>query len=176
MSRSLEPSRRPRNSMTIAVAVVAVIVVLGLVVMVGWLSSRTGAQTTTANPLSAPLELPETAGEFVRDPNATPSPATMTVQGTEAQSVTSTYYEESTKSLIVMAVRPVGQSTDLVSELDITAVRDVGDGLCGRYPTGQDVCVIRADNIGLIGVGLDGQTLEDTVTDLQVVGQAMLSQ
>lgn len=176
MSHSTESARKPRNSMTIVVAVVAVIVVLGLVVMIGWLASRTGAQTTTANPMSAPLELPEEAGEFTRDPNATPTPATMTVQDTEAQSVTGTYYEESTKSLIVMAVRPVTESTDLVSELDITAVRNVGDGLCGRYPTGQDVCIIRADNIGLVGVGLDEQTLEDTVTDLGVVAQTMVSQ
>lgn len=171
-----QPSAKSRNPMTIVVVVAVIIAVIGLVAMVGWLTSRTGSQTATADPMSAPLELPAEAGEFRLNPNDDPTSAPMTIGESPAQSITGTYYKESVKSLLVMAVRPVGESTDLVEELDITAVRDVGDGICGRYPTGQDVCIVRSDNVGVIGVGLDGQTLEDLVTDSASVATAITSQ
>ena len=166
----------PARRSTYAVAVAAVIVVLGVVVLVGWLSSRAGSSAPSANPASLPLTLPTTAGSFRLDPNAKPTPTVMPLGDDQAQSVTATYYEGSDRALLIMGVRPVSDSNNLVSELDITAVRQVGDGLCGRYPTGQDVCVVRSNNVGVVGVGLASQPLEQVVEESTLIAQALESQ
>ncbi len=169
-------SPQPARRSTYAVVVAAVVVVLGLVVLVGWLSSRAGSLAPSANPATLPLALPTTAGTFQLDPNAKPSPAVMPLGEDQAQSITATYYEGSDRALLVMGVRPVADSNDLVAELDITAVRQVGDGLCGRYPTGQDVCVVRSSNVGVVGVGLANQSLEQVVEESTLIAQALVSQ
>lgn len=170
------PRSASSKQMTIMVTIAAVVVVLGVVLLVGWLSSQAGSRSGTANPATDPIVLPETAGDFRLDPNLEPQATTMPLGDAQAQSITGTYYQENTRSLLVMAVRPVDQLGDLVTELDISAPRQVGEGICGRYPTGQDVCLVRADNVGVVGVGLDGQTLEQTVEQSTVVVKAIVSQ
>lgn len=170
------PRSASSKQMTIVVTIAAVVVVLGVVLLVGWLSSQAGSRSGSANPATDPIVLPETAGDLRLDPNLDPQPTTMPLGDGQAQSITATYYQENTRSLLVMAVRPVNQLSDLVTELDITAPRQVGEGICGRYPTGQDVCLVRADNVGVVGVGLDGQTLEQTVEQSTVVVKAIVSQ
>lgn len=170
------PRTTSSKQMTIMVTIAAVAVLLGVVLLIGWLSSQAGSRSGSANPATAPIVLPQTAGEFRIDPNLEPKPTTMPLAAGQAQSVTGTYYEGNEKSLLVMAVRPVDQMGDLVTELDIAAARQVGDGLCGRYPTGQDVCLVRADNVVVVGVGLNGQTLEQVVEQSTVVVKATVSQ
>ncbi|QGF23297.1 hypothetical protein [Raineyella fluvialis] len=164
------------KQMTIMVSVAAAIVVLGVVVLIGWLSSQAGSKSSSANPAATPIVLPKAAGDLLIDPNAQPSPTTMPLGKGQAQSVTGTYYKGSDKELLVMAVRPVSDSSSVVDELGITAVRQVGGGLCGRYTTGQDVCVVRNDNVGVVGVGLANQTLEQVVSESTVVVKAIVSQ
>ncbi|MPN65068.1 hypothetical protein SDC9_212847 [bioreactor metagenome] len=48
--------------------------------------------------------------------------------------------------------------------------------MCGRYSTGQDVCVVRGDNAAVVGVGLVNQTLEQVVSQSSLVVQALASQ
>ncbi|SDB97778.1 hypothetical protein GA0111570_112112 [Raineyella antarctica] len=170
------PRATSSKQMTIMVTIAVVVVVLGVVLLVGWLSSQAGSRSGSANPATNPLVLPETPGDFRIDPNQKPEPTTMPLGSGQAQSVTGTYYQGNVKSLLVMAVRPVDQLSELVTELDISAARTVGDGLCGRYPTGQDVCVVRADNVGVVGVGLDGQTLEQVVEQSTTVAKTIVSQ
>lgn len=170
------PRAASSKQMTIMVTVAAVVVVLGVVLLVGWLSSQAGSRSGSANPAADPIVLPETVADFRIDPNDVPEPTTMPLGEGQAQSITGTYYQDNVRTLLVMAVRPVSQLGDLVSELDIEAARQVGDGVCGRYPTGQDVCLVRADNTAVVGVGLDDQTLEQVVEQSTVVVQAIISQ
>ena len=170
------PRAASSKQMTLMVTAAAVVVVLGIVLLVGWLSSQAGSRSGSANPATDPIVLPETVGDFRIDPNAVPEPTTLPLGEREAQSTTATYYEGNERALLVMAVRPVNQLGDLVTELDIAAARQVGDGLCGRYPTGQDVCLVRTDNTAVVGVGLAEQTLEQVVQQSTVVVQTIVSQ
>lgn len=170
------PRATSSKQMTVLVSIAAVVLVLGLVALIGWLSSQAGSHSSTANPTSVPIVLPQSAGEFRLDPNAQPAPTMMPLGSGQAQSVTGTYYQGNDKALLVMAVRPVSQLSDLVTELDVTTVRQVGAGLCGRYPTGQDVCVVSSDNVGVVGVGLNDQTLEQVVAQSTTVVKAIVSQ
>ncbi len=164
------------KQMTILVSIAAAVVVLGVVVLIGWLSSQAGSRSSSANPATTPIVLPQQAGDLVIDPNAQPSPTSMALGGGQAQTVTGTYYRGNDKEILVMAVRPVSDATTLVNDLGITAVRQVGAGLCGRYTTGQDVCVVRGDNVAVVGVGLVDQTLEEVVSQSSLVVKALASQ
>ncbi|MEA5153250.1 hypothetical protein [Raineyella sp.] len=170
-ARDTSPKR-----MTIMVSIAAAVVVLGVVVLIGWLSSQAGSRSSSANPATTPIVLPRKAGDLVIDPNAQPSPTTMALGGGQAQTVTGTYYKGNDKELLVMAVRPVSDTTTLINDLSITAVHQVGAGMCGRYSTGQDVCVVRGDNAAVVGVGLVNQTLEQVVSQSSLVVQALASQ
>jgi len=173
MSSARDKSTR---QMTVLVSIAAAVVVLGVVVLIGWLSSQAGSKASSANPATTPIVLPRKAGDLVIDPNAQPSPTTMALGGGQAQTVTGTYYQGNDKELLVMAVRPVSDISGLVDDLGITAVRQVGAGMCGRYSTGQDVCVVRGDNVGVVGVGLADQTLEQVVAQSAAVATSIVSQ
>ncbi len=173
---SSAPRTASSKKMTAVVTIAAVVVLLGIVLLVGWLSSQAGSRSDSANPATAPISLPTKADDLRIDPNQEPKPTTMPLGTGQAQTITGTYYQDNRESLLVMGVRPVGQLSDLVTELDITAARQVGNGICGRYPTGQDVCLVRADNVGVVAVGLDGQTLEQVVDQGTIVVKGIVSQ
>ncbi|WOP19584.1 hypothetical protein [Raineyella sp. LH-20] len=172
----MSTTRGKSRQMTVMVTIAAAVVVLGVVVMIGWLSSQAGSRSSSANPATTPIVLPRKAGGLMIDPNAAPSPTTMALADGQAQTVTGTYYEGNDKELLVMAVRPVNEVAGLVDDLRITTVRQVGAGMCGRYSTGQDVCVVRNDNVAVVGVGLANQSLEQVVEQSGVVATAIVSQ
>lgn len=166
---------RPKAPLVIAIgAVVAVLIVVGLV---GFLVSRTGPSgvpTSEMNPSQGQLklELPLNVGDLSRNPNADSS-SELGEGSDRVEARSATYIRDRTDSLYVVIARPITEPQEMLALLDARAIREVGAGYCGRDSSDLDVCVIVREDIGVLAAGLENQAPEQIVSDALSVGDAL---
>ncbi|MGJ3508468.1 hypothetical protein [Enemella sp. A6] len=167
----------PRGKAPVVIAIASVVAVLVVVGLVGFLVSRAGPSgkpTSEMTPTQAPLklELPVTVGDLARDPNVDSS--TKLGEGEEqVEARSATFVRDRTDSLYVVIARPMTDAQEMLALLDARAIREVGDGYCGRDSSDLDVCAVIREDIGILAAGLEGQTPEAIVEDATEIGAAI---
>lgn len=168
------PPARNRAPIFIALgSLVALLVVVGLVAGLVSRAGPSGTPTAEQSATRAPLELPLRVNEMQRDPNANPQSAAPT-PGSDLSTVTGVYNVEGTPNLVALAGRPVRDPSVMLQMVEARAVRQIGNGLCGREPSQDiDVCVVVKGDTAVLGGGLDDQPVEQIVAQAQAVLDAM---
>ncbi|MVA74962.1 hypothetical protein GC722_02800 [Auraticoccus sp. F435] len=151
----------------------ALVLVLVVVLVVAYLTAQAGPSgqpTTAPSAPPPPLELPLTAGDLSRDPN---QPDEDTGIDTDIETVSATYARAAEPTVVVIAGRPLSDPAAMLDLVEAEAVRPIEDGLCGRYPSGYDVCAVVRGSTALLGVGIAGQPVQDLLDDTQTVAAAL---
>lgn len=141
---------------------VAVLALLATVTAIGVLSLRpppTTTATLSPEPTGAPV-LPQEFGEYVRDAAEDPS-AEPTVDEAGQQIETARYFRNGELAVIVIAVRPAGDSQAVIESLNAGAIRETGGAICGRTSDQvQDLCVASRRSTTVTVIGWRGQTVD----------------
>ncbi|NLT30203.1 MAG: hypothetical protein GXX86_07055 [Propionibacterium sp.] len=167
----------PRGKAPLVIAIASVLAVLVVVGLVGFLVSRAGPSgkpTSEMTPTQAPLklELPVAVGDLARDPNI--DSHTEIGEGDDRMEARSaTYVRDRTDSLHVVIARPMTDPQEMLTLLEAHAIREVGDGYCGRDTSDLDVCAVIREDVGVLAAGLEGQTPEAIVADAAEIGAAL---
>lgn len=167
----------PRGKAPLVIGIASVLAVLVVVGLVGYLVSRTGPSgvpTSQMTPTQKPLkfELPLSVGDLSRNPNE--DSFTELGEGEDrVEARSATYVRDRTDSLYVVMARPIAEPQEMLVLLDARAIRQVGDGYCGRDSSDLDVCAIRREDIGVLAAGLQGQTPEGIIEDATAIGDAL---
>lgn len=148
-------------------ALLALIVTVGII---GYLISRPAPEpepVPTVEPTGVPV-LPVKAGDFSRDPgNATTAPDFGVDRSVH---VTSAIYKQNGQpAYVVLGARPINESQQLLDQIRARAVRQVGDGLCGRDQNDLDVCVARRGTTAVLAEGLRDQTPEEILAAAKLI-------
>lgn len=169
----------PRGKAPVVITVVAVLAVLVVVGLVGFLVSRTGPSgkpTSQMTPTEAPLklELPVAVGDLSRDPNRD-SYSEIGEGDERLEARSATYLRDRTDSLYVVIARPFSDPQDMLVLLEADAIREIGDGYCGRNRDASDldVCAVVREDIGVLAAGLEGQSPEAIVEDATEIADAL---
>lgn len=165
---------KPRSgALPVLLGAVALVLVLGAVLVLAFLTARTGPSGQPTDAPSSPpppLELPLAVGDLSRDPNAEDDDAGI---DTDIETVSATYNRATEPSLVAILGRPVREPAAMLELVQAEAVRPVEDGLCGRDPSGYDVCVVMRGDTAVLGLGIAAQPLPDLLDDVQAVSAAL---
>ncbi|SDD37510.1 hypothetical protein [Auraticoccus monumenti] len=169
-----DPEPRPRSgALPLLIGAVVLVLVLSAVLVVAFLTARTGPSGQPTDAPSSPpppLVLPLAVDDLSRDPNADNSDTTI---DTDIETVSATYNRAAEPNLVVIAGRPVAEPAAMLELVQAEALRPIEDGLCGRDPSGYDVCVVMRGNTAVLGLGIAMQPLPDLLDDTQAVAAAM---
>lgn len=143
-------------------AVAALLATLGVI---GFLVTRgTTAPTavTTPDPSGVPV-LPVKVGDLAREPGDNQAPQDFGIDRSVRTS-SSVFKKNGQTSYIVVAARPVTDVRNLLErQIKVSAIREVGDGVCGRDKTDLDVCAVRRNQTVVLAIGLRSQEPQEIV-------------
>ena len=161
------------NTRRFTIIGVALVVLLAMVGVVGYLFSRYGSPTATSSHGSAiQLTLPPQIGDFSRDPahGATPS----THPDTGVQTVSAIYQRGGGQQFIALASRPQTSADQVLGELKATHVVTHPNGLCGKVgnPSRTACVVIRRDTAVMV-ITLVDQPASDLLTLASLISDGL---
>lgn len=168
-----DPPARRAGAVPLLIAGGALVLVLVVVLVVSYLTARAGPSgqpTDAPSTPPPPLVLPVSVGDLSRDPNAEPDDGGV---DTDLETVSATYARQAQPSLVVIAGRPVSDPAKMLELVEAQAVRPIEDGLCGRDPSGYDVCVVVGGNVAVLGLALTTQPVEELLDDTRAVSDAL---
>lgn len=164
----------PRSgALPLLLGAAALVLVLVAVLVVAFLTARAGPSGQPTDAPSSPpppLELPLAVGDLSRDPNADDGDTGI---DTDIETVSATYNRAAEPNLVVIAGRPVAEPAAMLELVQAEAVRPIEDGLCGRDPSGYDVCVVMNGSTAVLGLGIAMQPVQDLLDDTQAVSASM---
>lgn len=148
------PSNVPVWVMAVAIGVL--IATLGVIAFLVNRAGEQPQQATTADPTGMPV-LPVTVGDQAREPGEKP-PTTDFGIDRSVQTTSATFKKNGQNAYLVIAARPISDVTDLLkNQIKAEAIRQVGDGVCGRDRTDLDVCAVRRNQTVVLVAGLRQQ-------------------
>lgn len=143
-------------------AVAALLATLGVI---GFLVTRgTTAPTAAAtpDPTGVPV-LPVKVGDLAREPGDNQAPQDFGIDRT-VQTSSAVFRKNGQTSYIVVGARPVTDVRNLLEQqIKVSAIRGVGDGVCGRDRTDLDVCAVRRNQTTVLAIGLRSQEPQEIV-------------
>lgn len=154
-------------------ALVALLVAVGLIAALVSRAGESGVPIDQITTVVVPLELPIKINQLQRDPNAN-DPSVAPNPESAMDTITAIYNINGEATLVVIAGRPVKDPAEMLSMVEARAIRQVGEGMCGREPTRDlDVCVVTDGDTAVLGGGLAKQSVDEIVAQSQSVLDAL---
>ncbi|HSN42618.1 MAG TPA: hypothetical protein VLR88_01015 [Propionibacteriaceae bacterium] len=139
-----------------------------------WLSQRDNASNlppgAVANPW--PMVLPDSVGEFSKNPGSGESQTTSSAP--PKTTVSGTYSRDGQTSVLVLLSRPDADPEAFLKEAAFTSVIRQDDGFCGvSADNALDGCVVERDGTSILAVGLIDQSQEELLSVAETFADAV---
>ncbi|GAB3709463.1 hypothetical protein [Mariniluteicoccus flavus] len=147
------------SNVPIYVMVGAIAALLATLGIIGYLVTRGTAEpvaVSTPDPTGVPV-LPVRVGELAREPGEGQAPQDFGIDRS-VQTSSAVFKKNGQVAYIVVSARPVSDPKDLLErQIKASAIRPMGDGICGRDKTDLDVCAVRRNQTTVLAIGLRSQ-------------------
>lgn len=173
MARAAEPS--PSRTKPLVIAAIVSLLLVAMAAGFGWLYARsqpdsitTQTQVATKPPFA--MTLPLEFGEYSRDANQGNTPNT----GDDGKvTISATYAKGGQPAFVLLLGRPYADGRDFMRDLNMNAIAEVEDGLCGISGDNQnDGCSVIRDNTGILVLS----TVDISRADLMLLTQQAATQ
>lgn len=172
-SRAAEPL--PSRTKPLVIAGIVSLLLVALATGFGWIYARsqpdsvtTQTQVATRPPFE--LVLPLEIGEYSRDANQGNSP---NVGADGKTTISATYSKGGQPAFVLLLGRPYDDNREFMRDLNMNAVSEVDDGLCGISGDNQnDGCALIRDNTGILVLS----TVDMARADLMALTQQAATQ
>lgn len=172
-ARAAEPTTSRTRPLIIA-AIVSLLLV-GMAAGFGWIYARSQPDTVitqTQVPTRPPFDmvLPLQIGDYSRDANEGNTPS----KGADGkQTLSATYAKGGQPAFVLLLGRPYDDGREFMRDLNMNAIGEVDDGLCGISGDNQnDGCSLIRDNTGILVLA----TVDLSRADLMAITQQAASQ
>ena len=172
-ARASEPV--PSRTRPLVIGLVVSLLLVALAAGLGWTYARTrptAVTTQTQLATKPPFEmvLPIELGEYSRDANQGNTP---TVQSDGKTTISATYSRGGQPAFVLMLGRPYDDGKAFMRDLNMNAVAEVDDGLCGISGDNMnDGCSLIRDNTGILVL----TTVDMSRADLMALTQQAATQ
>lgn len=172
-ARAADPT--PSRTRPLVIAAIVSLLLVGLAAGFGWVYARSQPDTVTTQTQLAtrpPFEmvLPLEIGDYSRDANQGNTPNT----GADGKvTISATYAKGGQPAFVLLLGRPYGDGREFMRDLNMNAIAEVDDGLCGISGDNQnDGCSLVRDNTGILVLS----TVDISRADLMVITQQAATQ
>lgn len=172
-ARASEPI--PSKTRPLIIAGIVSILLVAMAAGIGWVYARSqpdAVTTQTMVPTKPPFEmvLPLEIGAYSRDANQGNTPST----GADGKvTISATYTKGGQPAFVLLLGRPYTDGREFMRDLNMNAIAEVDDGLCGISGDNQnDGCSLIRDQTGILVLS----TVDISRADLMVITQQVATQ